>query len=64
MNKTNSDYLNELKNEHKILERLLGDIKGYIQANDIKGIDSHMDSLKNDLLSHLNKEDKDIYRTP
>ena len=61
MNKTNRDHINELKNEHKIVERLLEDIKGYIQANDMREVASRMDSLKNDLLSHLNKEDNKIY---
>lgn len=61
MNKTNRDYLNELKNEHTVVERLLEDIKGYIQANDMKGVTSRMDSLKNDLLSHIGKEDDKIY---
>lgn len=61
MNKTNRDYLNELKNEHKIVEHLLEDIKGYTQTKDMKEITARMDSLKNDLLSHLKKEDDKVY---
>lgn len=61
MNELNSNYLNDLKNDHKTLGRLLEDIKGLIQTNDIQGIATRMDSLRNGLLAHLKKEDDKIY---
>ncbi|MEK6692964.1 MAG: hemerythrin domain-containing protein [Nitrospirota bacterium] len=61
MNELNSNYLNDLKNDHKTLGRLLEDIKGLVQTNDIQGIATRMDSLRNGLLAHLKKEDDKIY---
>lgn len=61
MSKTNMDYLNELINDHKTFKHLLEDIEDLIQAKGIKGIATHMDSLKNNLLAHIKKEDDKIY---
>lgn len=61
MNKLNKNYLMKLKNEHKIVERFLEDIKGFIQMNDVQGIASRMDLLKNALIEHLKKKDNKMY---
>lgn len=61
MNELNRNYLNDLKNDHKMVIKLLDDIKGSTQTKDIQGITSFMDQLKNGLLAHLKKEDDKIY---
>lgn len=61
MNESNRNFLNELKNEHKAVGRLLEDIKGFIQTKDTQGVVAHMNSLKNSLLAHLRKEDDRVY---
>lgn len=61
MNELNRNYLNELKNEHKVVGRLIDEIKGLIQKNDVQGIASHMNTLKSGLLAHLKKEDDKLY---
>ncbi len=61
MNELNRNFLNELKNEHKAVGRLLEDIKGFIQTKDTQGIVARMGSLKNSLLAHLKKEDDKVY---
>lgn len=43
MNGFNKNYLNELKNEHKTIFRILEDIKGFIQTNNAQDIAIHMD---------------------
>lgn len=61
MNEANRNYLNELKNDHKTVIRLLEDIKDSIQTKDTQGIATRIDSLKNGLVAHLKKEDDKIY---
>ena len=62
MNAQNKDYLMELKGEHKIVGRLIEEIKGLIQKKDAQGIAAHMGTLKSGLLVHLKKEDDKLYR--
>lgn len=61
MNEINKNYINELKSDHKIVGQLLEDIKFSIQAKDIQGIATRIDSLKKSLFGHLKKEDDKLY---
>lgn len=61
MNESNRGFLNELKNEHKVVGRFLEDIKGFIQTKDAQGVVTRMGSLKSSLLAHLKKEDDKVY---
>ena len=61
MNGFNRNYLNELKNEHKTICRILEDIKGFIQTNNAQDIATHMDLIRQYLLAHLKKEDSKLY---
>ncbi|MBI5875804.1 MAG: hypothetical protein HZB81_08210 [Deltaproteobacteria bacterium] len=61
MNELNRNYLYELRNECQTIVRLLEDIKGFIQANDIHGRVAHMDTFKNKLIGHMKKVDDKLY---
>ncbi|MBI5874872.1 MAG: hemerythrin domain-containing protein [Deltaproteobacteria bacterium] len=61
MDAVNTNYLVELKSEHRTIGRRLEEIKGFIQTRNIQDISIHLDVLKESLLAHFKKEGDKIY---
>ncbi|MBI3397826.1 MAG: hypothetical protein HY026_01065 [Deltaproteobacteria bacterium] len=58
MNESNKYYLDELKEEQKIIYRLLENTKDSVQRGNVHDIASHIGLLKNGFTAHIKKADK------